>query len=55
MLVRNCRFIRKRVPSFLVINDNENVDDLIASRHAVGVMRQKRYVNRPRRLIEDAN
>ena len=55
MFVRNRRFIRKRVPASLVINDSENVGDLITSRHATGVMRPKRNVNRPQRLIEDTN
>ena len=55
MLVRNRRFIRKRAPASLVRNDSENVGDLITSRHAVGVMRPKRNVNRPQKLIEDAN
>ena len=55
MFVRNRRFIRKRVPASLVINDSENVSDLITSRHATGVMRPKRNVNRPQRLIEDTN
>ena len=55
MFVRNCRFICKRVPTTLAINDSENVGDLITSRHATGVMRPKRNVNRPQRLIEDTN
>ena len=55
VFVRNRRFIRKRVPAPLVINDSENVGDLITSRHAAGVMRPKRNINRPRRLIEDKN
>ena len=55
MFIRNRRFIRNRVPTFLVISDSENLGNLITSRHAAGVMRPKRNVNRPQRLIEETN